>query len=192
VNRESRSVDGDLTRSARNRRSRPCDHHGMNKNQRGPATQTGVTQPVQAGILFKSNCECNLQAPWISPRLTLRGQACSRAVDADPDLRGTTRAWLSRRLRCRARITPSDGPSSIGKRRSLCPAELSSGRGLPVRREPRGRAAERRDADREGRLRALSHRMLFARLEPAARSLVPVTAVSFLGVFHQFCRTCGA
>ena len=34
--------------------------------------------------------------------------------------------------------------------RSLCPAELCAGRGLPVRLEPRGRPAERGDGDREG------------------------------------------
>src|SRR5260370_27096507 len=35
--------------------------------------------------------------------------------------------------------------------RSLCPAELRAGGSLPVRLEPRGRPAEWRDGDREGR-----------------------------------------
>ena len=34
--------------------------------------------------------------------------------------------------------------------RGLCAAELCAGRSLPVRLEPRGRPAERRDGDREG------------------------------------------
>src|SRR3954471_24199492 len=35
--------------------------------------------------------------------------------------------------------------------RGLRPAQLRAGRGLPIRLEPRGRPAERRDGDREGR-----------------------------------------
>ena len=75
-----------------------------------------------------------------------------RAVDADPHLRGTTRARLRRWLRCRAALRQAMGQ---GARTidggGLRPAELRAGGSLPVRLEPRGRSAERRDGDREGR-----------------------------------------
>jgi len=49
----------------------------------------------------------------------------------------------------------------------LCPAELRAGGSLPVRLEPRGRPAEWRDGDREGRHVRLCHsRMLFVRVYP--------------------------
>ena len=50
------------------------------------------------------------------------------------------------------RRTPESGVRSAASHsRGLRPAELRAGRGLPIRLEPRGRPAGRRDGDREGR-----------------------------------------
>src|SRR5258708_34777621 len=81
-----------------------------------------------------------------------RDQGCSRATDADPHLRGTARARLRGWIRCRAalRQTVEQGTRALDGG-GLCPAELRAGGSLPVRLEPRGRPAEWRDGDREGR-----------------------------------------
>src|SRR6266404_35589 len=80
-----------------------------------------------------------------------REQACTRAADADPYIRGAARPRLWRQLRrgsslrqgmaCRAR--GGDGGS-------LRTAELCTGRGLPVRLVARGRADQRHDGHRQG------------------------------------------
>ena len=62
------------------------------------------------------------------------------------------------RLRGRLRRGPALCPELAARDgdidgRRLCAAELCAGRGLPVRLEPRGRADQRHDGDREGRPR---------------------------------------
>src|SRR4051812_44055842 len=80
------------------------------------------------------------------------GKGCSRATDADPGVRGTTRARLRRRLRCRAALRQAMGQGARAiDGGGLRPAELRAGGSLPVRLEPRGRPAERGDGHREGR-----------------------------------------
>src|SRR3954451_20852438 len=56
------------------------------------------------------------------------GEGCSRATDADPGLRGTTRARLRRRLRCRAALRQAMGQGARAiDGGGLRPAELRAG-----------------------------------------------------------------
>lgn len=73
-------MDCDLTGSARNRRLRlAAGHHGMNKVQRGPATQMVPLNRCRREF-FSSPIARVICMPrgLKTPRLTLRGQACSR------------------------------------------------------------------------------------------------------------------
>src|ERR687891_1899815 len=63
------------------------------------------------------------------------------------------RALLRGRVRRGAPLRPYPAPGDEEVDRRLYPADLRAGRGLPVRLEPRGRADQRHDGDREGRPR---------------------------------------
>src|SRR3954451_18368232 len=66
-----------------------------------------------------------------------RGQARPRTADADPDLRGTPRARLRRRLRRRAALCPGlAGRPRRDLGRRVHSAQFRPGRGLSVRLEP--------------------------------------------------------